>query len=201
MAMRPEQRAPVRAWVVIIAAIGAVMAGYGLRKWSGAPGSAGAAGGAGAPGGAGAAGVGLELDFDLASLDGGAVSAADYRGRVVVIDFWATWCGPCREQEAILAGLVGDYDPDEVAFLAINVGEARPLVEAFVREDPFAYPVLLDPAETLGARYGVYALPTVLVADPRGAVTFTRMGITPAATIRRAISEARAPTADRTAAR
>ena len=183
----------MRPWVVVVAAVAAVALGYGLRKWIGEPAVDPVAGGV--------AGVGFELEFELESLAGKTVTAADYRGRVVVIDFWATWCGPCREQEAILADLVPEYDAAEVAFLAINVGESPRRVADFVRADPFASPVLLDPAQTLGARYGIYALPTVLVADADGAVTFSRMGITPAETVRRAIAEASPARAERTAAR
>jgi thiol-disulfide isomerase/thioredoxin len=132
------------------------------------------------------------LDFDLAALDGARVSARQYSGRVVVVDFWATWCGPCRVQADILRGMVDDYRSEPVTFLAINVGEPTELVRQFVAAAPFEYAVLMDPQQELSDRYGVYALPTVMVLDGEQRIVFSNTGIAGgeqvASAIRRALA-------------
>ena len=130
-------------------------------------------------------------EFHLESLEGLDFRLADFEGRILVLEFWATWCGPCRLQAEILADLYGDVGGSDVEFLAIDLGEARDTVEAFVREDPFPYPVLLDPNETQGISYGIYALPTVVVIDPHGQVRFTQPGITDRRTLEKVIVELR----------
>ena len=117
------------------------------------------------------------LDFALDALDGGRVAASDYSGRVLVVDFWATWCGPCRLQDEILRALHERYSARGVAFVAIDVGEPTDLVRDFVAEDPFAYPVLLDPAQSLSAKYAIHALPTVMVLDGEQRIVFKNVGV------------------------
>ena len=118
-----------------------------------------------------------QLDFALDSLDGKRVTAEDFSGRVLVVDFWATWCGPCRIQDEILHALHERYKSDPVSFVAINVGEPLDLVRDFVADDPFAYPVLMDPAQSLSAKYGIYALPTVMVLDGEQRILFQNLGV------------------------
>jgi len=130
-------------------------------------------------------------EFRLPSLDGGELGPPDFRGRVVVADLWATWCGPCRLQTKYFEEVRAEYADDEVAFLAINVGEDEATVRNFAAKSPFPYPVLLDPAETLYARFGVGGLPTVFVIDPRGRIVFLETGVVDAATLREQIEAAR----------
>jgi peroxiredoxin len=128
--------------------------------------------------------------FQLSSLDGSEHSLSDYSDRVVLIEFWATWCGPCRLQAEILSRLYEEVRSDGVEFLAVSLGEPKSVVEEFVRRDPFPYPVLLDPDETLGYALEVYALPTVMIVDRRGEISYMRPGISDAETLRRALSAA-----------
>lgn len=129
-------------------------------------------------------------DFDLPSLDGSRHGLRDFEGRVVLVEFWATWCGPCRLQTDILHRLYEEVAGPGVEFLAVNLGEPRDLVESHIGKEPSPYPVLLDPQESLGISFQVYALPTIVIIDPKGRVTFTRPGITDAETLRRALLEA-----------
>jgi thiol-disulfide isomerase/thioredoxin len=131
-----------------------------------------------------------KLQFELDSLEGKRVASGDLRGRVVVVDFWATWCGPCRLQEKILEALWERYGEQPVSFLAINVGETEEIVRGFVEADPFAYPVLLDPTETLSAPYGIYALPTVMVLDREQGITFLNVGVSSGTQVSAAIDRA-----------
>ena len=129
-------------------------------------------------------------EFRLRGLDGEEYRLSDYAGRVVLIEFWATWCGPCRLQAEILSRLYEEVRAEDIEFLAISLGEAREVVAAHVRDEPFPYPVLLDPQEKLGYELGVYALPTVIIVDPQGEVSYARPGISDGETLRRALAAA-----------
>ncbi len=129
-------------------------------------------------------------DFRLASLDGGQISPADYAGEVVVIDFWATWCGPCRLQAKHLEELHEEYDGKGVRFLAVDLGEDEQTVRRYVEKTPFPYPVLLDPRDDLSARYQILGLPTVMIIDKAGAISFLETGVSPVSLLRNELVEA-----------
>lgn len=129
-------------------------------------------------------------DFRLATLDGGEIGPPDYQGEAVVLDFWATWCGPCRLQAEFLDKLHGELDGKGVRFLAVNVGETADQVRDFVAETPFPYPVLLDSADTLTSRYNLLGLPTVMVVNTEGRISFLRTGVTDNETLRKALRDA-----------
>lgn len=131
--------------------------------------------------------------FRLAALDGREVGPQDFLGRVVVIDLWATWCGPCRIQAQHFETLHREYAADEVQFLAINSGEDLAKVQAYAERTPFSYPVLMDPNETVMRRYQATGLPTVMVVDITGRISFFRVGTADPATLRREIEKAKRP--------
>ena len=133
--------------------------------------------------------------FRLPALEGGEISLADYEGQVLLLDFWATWCVPCRAQAEVLERLYEDYRGREVEFLAVSVGEARETVEAFVRETPFTYPVVLDSEEALAERLLIYAFPTVVVIDREMRVTYAQPGLSSGDRLRGVLDQALAGTA------
>ncbi len=128
--------------------------------------------------------------FELKTLEDSSLSLASYRGKVVLLDFWATWCKPCHEQTKILTPLYAELKGQGVEFLAVNSGEEEDTVRSFVADTPFTYPVLLDPEDSLAAPYGVQALPTLVVVDREGKVTLFQEGISDAAELRREIARA-----------
>jgi thiol-disulfide isomerase/thioredoxin len=136
-------------------------------------------------------GSGRAPAFRLASLDGKESSLADYQGKVVVLDFWATWCGPCRAQAEILDEMHGSL-PQNVVFLGINVGEDKKTVERYASRSPFPYPTLLDQSQQVAAQYGAQGLPTLVVIGPKGDVVFHNVGVTSAGRLAKAIEDAAA---------
>jgi thiol-disulfide isomerase/thioredoxin len=115
--------------------------------------------------------------FELPALDGGTVRLDDFRGRVVLLNFWATWCAPCREEMPALAALATQLGPQGLVVLAVSVREPRATVEPFVRGLGLRFPVALDQEGTVTARYHVFALPTTIVVDRQGRHVGSVLGI------------------------
>lgn len=116
-------------------------------------------------------------DFRLATLDGRTLGPPDFAGDIVVVDFWATWCTPCRAQARILEMVHAEWQGRGVQFLAVDIAEDRATVESFVADNPFPYPVLLDTEDELAARLGLLALPTVMVVDRQGEIVYLEAGL------------------------
>lgn len=132
--------------------------------------------------------------FRLPTLEGRELGPPDYRGRVVVLEFWATWCGPCRAQSRILTALLEEYRRQDVAVLGVNVAEPDELVETFLAEQPAEWPTLLDRDAALSTRLEVFGLPTVMVLDREGRLVDRSPGLTGTRALRTAIDDALAST-------
>ena len=121
--------------------------------------------------------------FAVERLDGSELTLASLRGNIVILDFWATWCAPCRSEFAALekwreeestTGLL-----DSVVVVAVNTGEDRGLVEHYVEKNKISFTVALDPDGKLAAQYGVTSLPTLIFIDRKGKVAKTQVGFDP----------------------
>lgn len=130
------------------------------------------------------------LATPLTDLDGEEVALTDLEGQVVLADFWATWCAPCRAQHKVLEELYPEYQARPVEFVAVNVGEDPERVREFVADDPFGYPLYLDRTERLSNALQVVGLPSLLVVDAAGEIRFLRFGVTGKAALRREIEAA-----------
>ena len=118
-------------------------------------------------------------DFSLKSLEGEQVKLSDLKGQVVVLDFWASWCPPCREALPHLGRLYGE-NQDGVKVLAVNTGEQADAARAFVQAQNLQnLTVLLDPDNSVAQRYGVSSIPTTVVIGPDGKVQRTFVGLGP----------------------
>jgi len=115
-------------------------------------------------------------DFTLKSLAGNNLKLSEMTGNVVLINFWASWCGPCREEMPLLNALHNKYEPLGFSVLGINVEENVDAARGFMKDFPVDFPVLLDNANQVSKQYKVIAMPTTVVVDRDGNVRFLHQG-------------------------
>jgi peroxiredoxin len=108
------------------------------------------------------------LDFSLQTVDGQTIELGDYRGQVVLLNIWATWCPPCRAEMPDLEAYYREHKMDGFVVLAVNSGESAETVAAFLEEQDFTFPVLLDPDGEVMSGYKVRGLPTSFFIDRGG---------------------------------
>lgn len=111
-----------------------------------------------------------------ATLGGGTLTAEDYAGRVVVVNFWATSCEPCRREQPILSTAQSRAGDEGPFFIGINYREGADAARAYLDEFDVRYPSLGDPAGDLAYRFGVPFLPTTLVVDADGRLRYRVAG-------------------------
>ena len=118
----------------------------------------------------------LAPDFELLDTDGNRHRLSDYRGRPVIINFWATWCPPCREEIPSMNRAWQRLVEEDVAMLAINMGEDEDTIFIFTADYPADFPILLDRSGEVIAEWPVKGLPTTFVVAPDGTLAFRAIG-------------------------
>jgi peroxiredoxin len=115
-------------------------------------------------------------DFALADADGNMHHLAEYLGKPLIVNFWATWCPPCIEEMPSMNRAWHSVKGEEIAMLAINVGEDEDTVFTFTADYPVDFPLLLDEEGRAVHEWGVLGLPTTFVVDPRGNIVYQAVG-------------------------
>jgi thiol-disulfide isomerase/thioredoxin len=130
------------------------------------------------PGAAGAVGVGEEAPaFQLPALGArGSVSLAEHRGKVVFLDFWASWCPPCLESVPQLEALRAEFPSSDFQIVAINVDRDPQKALAFLARNPIGYPSATDPKGEWPERFAIPTMPTSFLIDRQGIVRHVHPG-------------------------
>jgi peroxiredoxin len=117
--------------------------------------------------------------FTLPNRSGAEVSLADLEGQVVMINFWATWCGPCRKEMPHLEALYERYGELGFTLLGINVEDNPRGAEKWLEETPVSFDILFDSSNKVSELYEVVAMPTTVIMDKTGNVRFVHHGYQP----------------------
>jgi thiol-disulfide isomerase/thioredoxin len=145
---------PVLACIMALWALGTGVVAQELTPWSGGPTPA----------------------LSLTDYRGVEHTLAAYRGRVVLLNFWATWCEPCREEMPALQQLQNQFGTERLVVLAVNYGEAPEKVQGFVQSTPVDFPMLLDRHTDAAKAWKVRVLPTSFVLRPDGTIRYSAVG-------------------------
>ena len=129
-------------------------------------------------------------DFSLIDLKGKTVKLSDYKGKVVIIDFWATWCGPCRRGIPEFVDLQADYGEHNLVVLGISVDQGDlSVVPTFAKDYNINYPVLYATAEVVHSYGGITGIPTTFIIDREGKVRNRVVGYRPKAFFKKEVDK------------
>lgn len=120
------------------------------------------------------------IDFSLNPRGGGApVSLSSLKGQVVLINFWASWCGPCRQEFPLLDTIYKKYKKQGFTIVGLNVEPDQNDAEGFLKQNPVTFPILYDPKDEVSKRYGVGGMPSVALVDRNGVVRWLHKSYVP----------------------
>jgi thiol-disulfide isomerase/thioredoxin len=117
--------------------------------------------------------------FQLASMAGKNVSLNQYRGQVVMINFWASWCGPCRTEMPILEKLHTKYKPMGFTMIGVNVEPDSTLAATWLKATPVTFPILFDTKSEVSKLYSVAGMPSTVIIDRKGNMRWLHRGYKP----------------------
>jgi cytochrome c biogenesis protein CcmG/thiol:disulfide interchange protein DsbE len=132
-------------------------------------------------------GAGTAADFTRSDLSGNPVHLADYHGKVVLLNFWATWCGPCMEEIPVFARWQKQYGPAGLQVLGISMDDDEKSVQRYLQKTPLSYPIVMGD-EALAKLYGgVLGLPLTYLIDANGKIAGRHLGGVDLAAVERQI--------------
>jgi thiol-disulfide isomerase/thioredoxin len=116
------------------------------------------------------------IDFELEDMNGNLRTLSSYRGKLVFLNFWATWCGPCRIEMPSMQRLYNELNKDGFEIIAVDLMEDKKVVNKFLDQHNLTFPVLLDKKGDVGALYGVRNIPTTYLIDRDGYIIARQIG-------------------------
>ena len=117
--------------------------------------------------------------FQLDAVTGEATNLGQFKGQVVMLNFWATWCGPCQQEMPLLEQMYKKYKPAGFTLVGVNVDKEAPPVRALLAKKPVSFPVLLDPASQVSKAYHVDEMPSTVLIDRKGNIRYLHRGYKP----------------------
>ncbi len=109
-------------------------------------------------------------DFTLKDIHGHKHTLSDYRGKYVFLNFWATWCPPCRDEMPSMQKVYDTWNKKDYVMLAVNINENRAKVKRFAQENGYTFPILIDNDGKIASRYGIRGIPATFFIDKQGNV-------------------------------
>jgi len=114
-------------------------------------------------------------NFTLMDLDGNEISLSDFNGKILILNFWATWCPPCREEIPNFVEVYNEYESKDVQFIGVSNEDISTLI-SFVEDYNISYPILIDNANVM-EKWEIRAIPTTFVFDREGHIIFKNVGM------------------------
>ena len=118
----------------------------------------------------------LAPDFTLIDLEGNSVTLSDFRGKVIFINFWASWCPPCRAEMPEIEAVYQEYKSKDVVFIGIDLLETENEVRQLVEEGGFSWTFVIDTTDEVGMNYGITVIPTTFFVDKKGIIRAVNIG-------------------------
>ncbi|MDJ0882268.1 MAG: TlpA disulfide reductase family protein [Gammaproteobacteria bacterium] len=115
-------------------------------------------------------------DFTLKSLSGKNLKLSEHAGDVVMLNFWASWCGPCRKEMPLMNDLYNKYEKLGFVILGVNVEQELQLAKSFLSDTPVDFPILFDSSNKVSKAYDVIAMPTTVMIDRNGKIRYIHKG-------------------------
>ncbi len=115
-------------------------------------------------------------DISLYDLNGKEVRLSDFRGQVVMLNFWATWCGPCESEMPTMEAIYKKYKDSGFVILAVDVGDSEVKVKRYIKEHNLTFPVLLDWSQAIAGDFAIIGFPTTFIIDQNGVIRAVVVG-------------------------
>ena len=128
--------------------------------------------------------------FSLPRFDGGVLRLEELRGKVVFLNFWASWCPPCRAEARMLEAAWQKYKNEGAVFVGVNIQDKEPDARAFLEEFGITYPNVIDRGSRVAIDYGVWGLPETFFIDREGRITYKHVGALGRSTVTAKLDEA-----------
>jgi peroxiredoxin len=117
--------------------------------------------------------------FSLDARGGTKISLAQYKGQVVMLNFWASWCGPCRQEMPLLENIYKKYSKMGFTLIGVNVEPDSKAAEGFLQQTPVSFPVIYDKDSTVSKAYDVSGMPSTVIIDRKGNIRVLHRGYKP----------------------
>jgi peroxiredoxin len=124
---------------------------------------------------------GAAPDFTLKSQKNGSLKLSELRGKVILINFWASWCGPCRQEMPVLDELYQHYRSLDFTILGVNVEQNSDDAKSLLKDVPVSFPILFDTENKISKLYDVKGMPSTVLVDRDGNIRYVHMGYQPGA--------------------